>query len=95
MRVSDTPLKDRLCKTKRGREVWQQERTILALTEMICQLMEDQGVSRPELARRLGKTDSWVTMFLDGRGKMNIRTISDVLTVLGMEFHAKSRPIAK
>jgi transcriptional regulator with XRE-family HTH domain len=67
--------------------LYQQERAILEVTELICQLMDEQEVSRSELARCLGTSKGYVTQFLDGRTNMTIRTISDVFTALNRALH--------
>ena len=66
---------------------YQQDRAILAVTETVCRLMEEQGVSRSELARRLGKSKSYVTQLLDGEANMTVRTISDVFVALERAVH--------
>ena len=76
-------LSARLTRTKEGHRLYQQERSILNLTELICKLMEETGVSRSELARRLGKTKGYISQLLDGESNMTVRTISDVFTALG------------
>jgi transcriptional regulator with XRE-family HTH domain len=86
-------LKDRLTKTHEGLLLWHQERSILDVTEKICELMEREGVNRAQLAKRLGKTRGYVTQLLDGTTNMTVRTISDVFTVLGYEFLANCRPL--
>jgi transcriptional regulator with XRE-family HTH domain len=61
----------------------EQERLILDVTEMICELMNEAGVSRAELAARLGTSKSHVTQLLAGNRNFTIRTLSDVLVALG------------
>jgi hypothetical protein len=46
--------------------LFQQERSIYEVTAMLESLLEEQGVSRAELAKRLGRTKGWVTQLLDG-----------------------------
>ena len=58
-------------------------RTILEVTELICQVMEEKGISRTELAKRLGKSKGYISQLLDGEANMTVRTISDVFTALG------------
>ena len=74
-----------------------QEDAILDTTELICGLMKERGISRSELAARMGTTKGNVTQILDGSRNMTIRTVSDVMTHLGDEFRAscKSREAAK
>jgi transcriptional regulator with XRE-family HTH domain len=92
--VSNT-LIDRLQGTGEGRRLLQQERTILDLTELICAVMEEQKVSRSDLARLLGKTKGYVTQLLDGRTNMTLRTMSDVFAVLGRELKFRAVPEAE
>lgn len=69
-----------------------QERAICEVTAEIEGAMDSLGVSRTELARRLGKTERWVTQFLDGDAQ-TIRAVADVFAVLGLEFRTVSQPI--
>jgi transcriptional regulator with XRE-family HTH domain len=63
-----------------------QERLILDATEMIVGLLEDQKISRQELARRLGKSKGYVSQLLSGERNMTLRTLSDLGYVLGKRF---------
>ena len=87
-------LRETVTSTKRGLLVWQQERTILEITELICALMERDHFSRAELARRLKKSRGYVSQLLDGGTNMTARTISDVLTVLGYELRPEAVALA-
>ena len=49
--MSET-LIERLTKTAEGMRLYQQERAIQELTELACEIMAEQDVSRSELARR-------------------------------------------
>lgn len=73
--------------------LFQQERAILEVTELIESLMIELGVSRAELAKRLGKTRGWVTQLLDGDSNKTIRTLADTFAVLGHEYHSCYCPI--
>ena len=55
------------------------------LAELIARLMEDRGVTKAELARRLGKSRAWVTQLLSGRANMTLRTFAEVTYALGAE----------
>jgi transcriptional regulator with XRE-family HTH domain len=70
---------EKVTATREGKRVFEQERAILDVTELISKLMARQNVSRAELARRLGKSKAYVTQLLDGRTNITLRTISDVL----------------
>src|SRR5512147_1201000 len=56
---------------------------IMEVTETICELLEKEGVSRKELADRLGKTKGFVSQLLNGGRNLTLRTVADILYVLG------------
>lgn len=60
-----------------------QETLILEATETIVALMREQGVTRLELARRLGKTKGFVSQVLAGDRNMTLRTLADLAYALG------------
>ena len=74
---------DTLIDGPESRKLFDQERAILEVTELICRTMQEQNVSKAELAKRLGKSKAYITQLLDGRANMTVRTISDVLFALG------------
>ena len=86
-------LTEKLTKTADGMRLYQQERAILEVTELVCQLMDEQDVSRSELATRLGRTKGYITQLLDGRANMTVRTISDVFTALDRAVHFQEGPL--
>jgi hypothetical protein len=73
---------------------FQQERAISAVTGLICELMEQKQINRAMLAEKLGKSKGWVTQLLEGDANKTIRTVADVLAVLGEELRVTSRPIS-
>jgi hypothetical protein len=73
--------------------LFQQERAIYEVTELLESLMAELEVTRAELAARLGKSRGWVTQLLDGEANKTIRTVADVFAVLGYEYHSSYRPI--
>jgi transcriptional regulator with XRE-family HTH domain len=73
--------------------LYQQERAIYEVTALLESEMVRLGVSRSDLAKRLGKTKGWVTQLLDGDANKTIRTIADAFAVLGCEFNSSCREI--
>jgi transcriptional regulator with XRE-family HTH domain len=63
-----------------------QEQAIFDVTELLERTMRLEGVNRAELATKLKRSKGWVTQLLDGEGNKTIRTIADVLAVLGYQF---------
>lgn len=61
----------------------QQEELILDVTETMVEVLEEVGVTRSELAERLGCTLGYVSQLLGGKN-LTLRTISDVAFVLNL-----------
>ena len=59
-----------------------QERLILDVTELLAGALEDGGVPRAELARRLGRTPGFVSQLLGGGRNLTLRTIADIAAAL-------------
>ncbi len=68
---------EELTATAEGRRLLEQEVLLLSATELICELMERKGVTRAELARRIGKSKAFVTQILRGSRNMTLRTLAD------------------
>lgn len=58
------------------------EDLIYNVTEDLLVLMERQDVTRKELARRLGRSKSYVTQLLSGARNMTLGTLSDICFAL-------------
>lgn len=65
----------------------------LHLAELINKVMEREGVSRAELARRLGVSRSHVTQMLAGDRNLNLRSVVEALYRLEARLHAEARPL--
>lgn len=83
-------LVDKLTRTEEGNRLYQQERTILEMTELICEVMQERSISRSGLAKRLSKSKGYITQLLDGEANMTLRTISDVFTALETTVHFRA-----
>lgn len=79
--------------SQEGARLFQQERAIYEITELIEQRMKENGISRSQLAEKLGKTKVWVAQLLDGEANKTIRTVADVFSVLGRSLHFCDGPI--
>ena len=76
-----------------GMRSFQQEAAIYEVTELIEDRLSQMGLSRSELAAKLGKTEGWVTQLLDGESNKTIRTVADVFAVLGRSIHFSDVPL--
>ncbi|MFA5786938.1 MAG: helix-turn-helix transcriptional regulator [Actinomycetota bacterium] len=72
--------------------ILEEERLILAATELVCGLMKKQNVSRADLARTIGRTRGHVTQVLDGSRNMTLRTLADIAFALGHRAEVAARP---
>lgn len=59
------------------------EELIYNITEDLLVILEDSGVSKKELAERLGKSRSYVTQVLSGSRNMTLGSFSDICFALG------------
>jgi transcriptional regulator with XRE-family HTH domain len=74
---------ERLTTTPEGKRLLAQERLILDVTEFIIGLMQEQDVTRAELAKRLGRSKGWISQLLAGEANFTLRTLADVFGALG------------
>lgn len=61
-----------------------QEELILQVTETLTQALDEAGVTKAELARRLGKSPGFVSQVLGGGRNLTLRTLSDIAAALGL-----------
>ncbi len=57
---------------------------LFRVTEDILVAMEDLGISKAELANRLGKSKARISQLLGGNSNMTIGTLSDIAFELGL-----------
>ncbi|HUY91353.1 MAG TPA: helix-turn-helix transcriptional regulator [Pirellulales bacterium] len=74
--------------------LFQQERLIVAVTELICKVMKQDGVKRIDLAHALGKTKGRISQYLDGEKNLTLRTVADIFTALGLRMQVSAEPLA-
>jgi len=71
------------------RKLLAQEELILEVTETICDILENEKISRKELADRLCKTKGFISQLLNGGRNLTLRTVADILHVLGYKVALK------
>ena len=77
---------DVLMEDPKFRELFAIESAVAEAAGLIAQAMAERGVSKADLAKRLGKSRAWVTQLLSGENNVTIRTLAQVLHVLGQEL---------
>ena len=77
---------ERFVADKGRRRLLNQEELILEVTEKVCEVLEKAGVSRQELARRMGRSKGFVTQLLGGGRNLTLRTLADISFALGRKL---------
>jgi transcriptional regulator with XRE-family HTH domain len=77
------------------RRLLAQEELILEVTEVLCGLLEEEKISKKELADRLGKTKGFVSQLLNGGRNLTLRTVADILQVIGYKVSLNPQKIVK
>lgn len=60
------------------------EELIIDVTETLTQALESAGVTRAELARRLGRSPGFVSQVFGGGRNLTLRTIADIAAALSV-----------
>ena len=78
----------------RSRRLLREEELILQVTEALSEAIEQGGITKVELARRLGKTKGFVSQILAGGRNLTLRTIADVADAMEcrvqLQVHARN-----
>lgn len=62
------------------------ERLIYNVTEDILVVMEQKGISKKDLARKISKSKSHATQILNGSRNMTLGTLSDICVALDIDL---------
>jgi transcriptional regulator with XRE-family HTH domain len=63
--------------------VFQQERLVVEVTELMCKTMRERGVKRGQLAEQLNRSRGRISQILNGETNPTLHTVADVFTALG------------
>ncbi|MEE8076166.1 MAG: helix-turn-helix transcriptional regulator [Candidatus Binatia bacterium] len=72
-----------------NRRLLRQEALILEITEALSEALAREGITKAELANRLGKTKGFVSQILAGGRNLTLRTIADVADALGCQIRVQ------
>lgn len=73
----------------------QRNRVYSAVLSEFVRLAETQGLTKKELAFRLGKEPAQITRWLSGPGNWTLDTVSDLLLAMGCELDHEVASIAR
>ena len=68
--------------SERNRRLLREEELILRATEAVSVVMREEGVSKAQLARRMGRTKGFITQLLSGGRNLTLRTLADIADAL-------------
>ena len=71
------------------------ENVIIEFTEKVAAAMQERGMSRVELAQRLGVSKAFVTKLLNGNPNLTIRTMVSLAAALECELLVDIQPRAQ
>jgi transcriptional regulator with XRE-family HTH domain len=75
-----------------SRKILEQEGLIFHVTECVAEAMQEKGITKAELAARLGRSRAYVTQLLNGTANMTLKTIADVFTAMDLELTVGFQP---
>jgi hypothetical protein len=79
----------------KGMQLFQQERLIAAITELMCRTMKECDVKRNAMAEHLGKSKGWVSQILTGEANLTLRTVADFFTALNKRLSVSIEDISQ
>lgn len=85
------PLDERLREARSTAE-YSLERLLLDINEQLCQLMQNRGITRSELADRLHVSKPWITKLLKGNRNLTLRSLVAVAHELGLRVDMRFAP---
>ncbi len=75
------------------RKLYAIEGLVTEAGEFLARLMQEQRVSKAELARRLGRSRAYITQLLGGSTNLTVRTLAEVAYALGAEVRLDAVPL--
>ncbi len=66
-----------------NRRLLREEELILEVTEAVSAVMQEEGISKARLAKRLGKTKGFISQLLSGGRNLTLRTLAGLVDALG------------
>ena len=100
--ASGTSLKDesnagwnaRQTRTPEARRLYEQERLVLWVSEALAHAMAESGLSKADLAEKLGTSRAHITQVLSGSRNMTLRTVADLAWACNQRAEVHLAPIA-
>ena len=68
--------------SEHNRRLLREEELILDVTEAVSAAMQEAGISKAQLAKRMGRTKGFITQLLSGGRNLTLRTLADIADAL-------------
>lgn len=78
--------------TARNTFEYRLEQILFNVAEQVCNLAENQGMTRSELAQRLAVTPAYITKLLNGNPNLTIKSLLKLSDVLGQTLDIRFAP---
>lgn len=75
------------------RRVFEEEKLILSVAEGIWEAMDQRGVTRADIAERLGTTRANITQLLSGSRNMTLKSLAALSCACGVRASLSFRPV--
>ena len=76
-----------------NQKLYHQEGLIVEFAEMVVELMEQKGIKKKDIARKLDVSASQITQWLDGSANLQLRTVSDILFTLDSKLKMEAEAL--
>ncbi len=90
---SNTGWIDRQTHTPEARRLYEQERLVVWVSEALAQAMAESGLSKADLAERLGTSRAHITQVLSGSRNMTLRTVADLAWACSQRAEVQMGPL--
>ena len=76
-------------------DLFRQEELILEVTELLSRALEQNHMSKADLARKLRKSKAFVTQCLNGEQNLTLRTVADLFGAVGLKALVGAEPVSQ
>lgn len=80
-------------KDEGNRLLFEESALITEVTEVICEAIERAGVSRSQVAERMGRTPPFVSQLLAGDRNMQLRSVAGLAFAAGVRLRVIAEPL--
>ena len=87
--MGNSKLEQEINASEESRRFFSQEDLILDVTEAIWEQLDRREWNKKKLAKKLGRSQAYVTQLLNGSRNMTLRTLSDVVFALDLKINIR------